>query len=252
MELTFNQFEEKIKDVIKNPRPFMCARFGDGEGIVMGYPENTSQVRAMQRWGKWLGPNSIDIKEFGKKIRDAVKACDMIGTPCQRHQSVNNDWRNVKQYMNQYGLIGGRDTFCMDFTVWLHTKGLMKEVFGSLKKLHCISCRDVGKQLGKLLNLDCVETTILPLQHRPCTGENKSQFDTHYPSAYIILDDMINKINDIKNEIFFVGAGGLGKIYCQWIKERGGIAIDMGSMFDGWDGLVTRSYLKDIDKYRLD
>ena len=34
--------------------------------------------------------------------------------------------------------------------------------------------------------------------------------------------------------VFLVGAGALGKIYCQWIKERGGIALDIGSMCDAW------------------
>ena len=43
-----------------------------------------------------------------------------------------------------------------------------------------------------------------------------------------------------KEDIFLVGAGVLGKIYCQWVKEQGGIAIDLGAMFDAWSGGKSR------------
>ena len=39
-----------------------------------------------------------------------------------------------------------------------------------------------------------------------------------------------------RGAVFVVGAGAPGKIYCQWIKERGGIALDIGSICDGWAG----------------
>jgi len=32
----------------------------------------------------------------------------------------------------------------------------------------------------------------------------------------------------------------LGKIYCKWIKESGGIAIDIGSIFDAWAKVESR------------
>ena len=37
-----------------------------------------------------------------------------------------------------------------------------------------------------------------------------------------------------------VGAGALGKGYCNEIKRQGGIAIDLGSRFDHWLGYQTR------------
>ena len=36
--------------------------------------------------------------------------------------------------------------------------------------------------------------------------------------------------------IFLVAAGLLGKVYCARIHELGGIAIDIGSLADGWMG----------------
>ncbi|MFC1605642.1 hypothetical protein ACFL33_02115 [Pseudomonadota bacterium] len=53
-----------------------------------------------------------------------------------------------------------------------------------------------------------------------------------------------------------VGAGPWSEIYCTWIKQRGGVAIDVGSGFDLLEGLVTRPIHKWLgdekaDKYKL-
>jgi len=39
-----------------------------------------------------------------------------------------------------------------------------------------------------------------------------------------------------------VGAGYAGKIIIDEARQRGGIALDLGSIFDHWLGLHTRSY----------
>ena len=43
-----------------------------------------------------------------------------------------------------------------------------------------------------------------------------------------------------------MGAGLLGKIICHQIYSKGGIAIDIGSIFDGWANINSRQY---FDKY---
>lgn len=41
-------------------------------------------------------------------------------------------------------------------------------------------------------------------------------------------------------EVWLVGAGVLGKLACHHVAERGGIALDIGSAFDVWGGLMSR------------
>ena len=41
-----------------------------------------------------------------------------------------------------------------------------------------------------------------------------------------------------------VGAGPLGKVYCNEVKLAGGVALDIGSIFDSWARRPTRGYLK--------
>jgi hypothetical protein len=43
-----------------------------------------------------------------------------------------------------------------------------------------------------------------------------------------------------EGSLVLVGAGIPGKAYCQWLKEAGCVAIDVGSVFDAWVGKASR------------
>jgi hypothetical protein len=58
-----------------------------------------------------------------------------------------------------------------------------------------------------------------------------------------VLDEM----GDLPlGRLVLVGAGYPGKWLVSEARRRGGIALDLGSIFDYWLGLNTRSYL-DLD-----
>lgn len=250
INLNFEQFYSELEDVIKNPRPWAHMRYGDGEGIVFGYPQFTSEKKARQRWNKWLGQNNIDMKVHASNIRESIKYADIVGTPCLRHQKVNQDWRNVKTFMHRYNLLRAETkTCCMDCTFELQRHGLYTSLFKHIDSIHYISCRDVSGKLKNVFNFKQVTGIHLPPQHRPNKGKLLTN-DKHYPTLYNKIKDMTLN-TDLTGQIWLVGAGGLGKVYCMWIKQSGGIALDIGSIFDGWSGLVTRSYLKDIKRFVL-
>jgi hypothetical protein len=55
------------------------------------------------------------------------------------------------------------------------------------------------------------------------------------------------RFRNIRSELHFpegtlalVGAGIPGKVYCQWLKESGCVAIDVGAVFDAWVGRASR------------
>lgn len=45
---------------------------------------------------------------------------------------------------------------------------------------------------------------------------------------------------DLRGCCCLVGAGPWAEIYCTWIKQRGGVGIDIGSGFDLLDGVALR------------
>ena len=250
-ELSFSEFYIELKQVMDHPRAWAHIRYGDGEGIVLGYPEFISRKKAESRWIKWLGHAAIDLKEFALKIRESIKYADIVGLPCQRHQSVNQDWRNVKKFIvSDYKLLSsGRKVCCMDWTVDLQRRNLFKNLLQDKRELYYISCRDVGHELKEKFNIKQIFGFHLPLQHNPKKGIVLTT-EQHYPTIYNKIISYI-KTSNIEGKIFLVGAGGLGKIYCMEIKKAGGVALDVGSLFDGWKGLVTRSYLKDGYDYSI-
>jgi hypothetical protein len=52
---------------------------------------------------------------------------------------------------------------------------------------------------------------------------------------------------DCNNSLCLVGAGVVGKIYNIWFKRRGGVSLDIGSIFDLWAGRKTRGKDRGID-----
>jgi hypothetical protein len=62
----------------------------------------------------------------------------------------------------------------------------------------------------------------------------------HYPD---IFDRVMESLSTIApGQVVLVAAGMLGKIYCNRIKQCGGIALDIGSVADVWVGRRARRY----------
>jgi len=247
---SFDHFYEDLMTHIKNKIPFSHIRFGDGDGIVIGYPEFTNEIRTKQRWDKWLGNTNINMKEFAIKIRDSVKNCDILGIPCKRHLLINKDWRNVLTFVNKYNLLtNDQKICCMDCVLELQKRHLFGEIISYFDEIYCITCRNVRGKLEEIYKKNVV-VFELPPQNVPFMGEVLTN-EPHYPNRFKAFGSWINKIEPYK-KLFLVGAGGLGKIYCSAIKNLGGIVLDIGSIFDGWAGLGTRSHLrKEIEVYKL-
>jgi hypothetical protein len=75
-----------------------------------------------------------------------------------------------------------------------------------------------------------------PIEHFIIPGEHWFRKDTsgehaHYPVVFERCLDWISRTVQ-PGQLWLVGAGILGKIYCQAIRAQGGVAIDVGSVID--------------------
>lgn len=59
------------------------------------------------------------------------------------------------------------------------------------------------------------------------------------PAFLTRMDDLLQR--DFTGTLVLVGAGAWADIYCSWIKQRGGVAIDIGSGFDLLAGDIVRA-----------
>jgi hypothetical protein len=243
-----------ISDAIINHTPFSFTRYGDGEGIVMGYPEITPSIEMKKRLDKWFGSEYMPENErvnFSCEMRESVCASDVIGVPGKRHEPVKDPrWHVVIPRIDKF-CHNTEDKPCvsMDAAIDMHKDGIYRKLFYGLKRLYYISCRNLVDEISRTFFIPEVEGYHLKPQNAPCVGPILTD-KKHYPDCY---NDLISNWipQRAKGNVFLVGAGGLGKVYCTEIKRHGGIALDIGSIMDGWAGYCTRSYLREMGNFRL-
>jgi len=110
------------------------------------------------------------------------------------------------------------------------------------RQVSIIACRDLRPPLEGEWGLDNVAVYQVPSQHdvRDVDGPYEAAMrdmpiwpDTH---ARLRAELTVRE----RGEVFLVGAGVFGKDLCIRVRERGGIALDMGSALDSLAGKVTR------------
>jgi hypothetical protein len=63
---------------------------------------------------------------------------------------------------------------------------------------------------------------------------------SHFPKVFWEVMHSLARPHDGK--VFLIAAGTFGKYYACVIKKHGGIALDMGSIVDGWMKLASRPF----------
>lgn len=246
----------KMRLAVERGNPFMFARYGDGEGIVLGYPNETPRDRYVKRLDKWFGTKGMtdkDLKRFADQVRESVKHCDLVGVPETRHTHLNSDWRSVLRIIHANKLLhSGQEVCGMDVVLWVQRQRWIPKLIAGVDRLCCITCRDVRKELMRVCHgLKEIEFFYLPPQMKPMVGPDMANGMRHWPTLFNAVPRWLDQ-HCSPGQVFFIGAGGAGKIYAQMVKERGGVALDVGSLFDGWAGKLTRTHIKnEVDTWRL-
>jgi hypothetical protein len=88
-----------------------------------------------------------------------------------------------------------------------------------------ISARNLELPVKEAFNIERVELFEVPGCRIAPNGMNAKL--SHYPERFNELKRALKV--PLNGAPFLIGAGLFGKTYCHWIKERGGIALDVGS-----------------------
>lgn len=228
-----------LQERIQNKVPTSLIRLGDGEGTILGFPHFTSRSNVDYFLRTWYGHThfSDDVLKLHKtQLKEAISAADIIGIPRTKQIIKSKQWASVEKSLLKYKLIEPSHivtdtaihrylTFALLYRALLHGQTF----------LGLISCRDVVDKLKSIFKIENIA-------YYPIRGESKfpgSEQQAHFPDRFNTIEKSL--FVPFLGAIFFVGAGVLGKTYCKWIKERGGIAIDIGSIFDAWDDAPTRT-----------
>lgn len=240
---------EEILSRILERKPLSIIRAGDGEKIVLdGFKDDSEFNKVLKRQLGFSPPI-----EHALQIRDnlitAYREADIIGVPMQKNLSdLNQNWKAVEKTLETYIPIRTELKCSMDVFYDFLYAGDFDKILSGIKVLNYISCRNLNEQFARTWNIKQVNSYIIAPEAKFTSGYDG---EVHYPTQYNKAQWWMSKC-EIEGAICLVGAGFIGKQYCNWFKNRGGIALDIGAVMDLWAGKATRGKDRGLDAERLD
>ncbi|OFC70425.1 hypothetical protein [Alteromonas confluentis] len=263
------QFETQLEQAQQDGKPFMFLRLGDGEGALLDFDEQ-SLIDDILYLNEHFG-RTVSIEQLYQAKQNLVSAtrnADILGV---RNDIVNVDFdcalmnerysdsfletfrkqfhlRKTEQDISAFDAIRvaklykqfnemqmAKQTLCsqwISFDYFLN--GGMTQLMLNADKVGLVTARasvakNIEKATGKSVSLYQVPDK---------SARQGKQKAAHFPEAYNEICDAIQV--DYPGMPFIVGAGLIGKGYCEVIKAKGGIALDVGALIDCWAGIYSR------------
>jgi hypothetical protein len=269
----------RIIDAAEAKRPLSLIRLGDGEGNFLPYRSEleafhlSDRVETQYTWWGEDAPAPSDVESLQQLLWQAIRSADIVGIPdlgrvCRTMlnypiRASYDGGRNADGGRSARGLLAsieaatsGNSTISSTAAVLtschvhqsLSFWGLWDLLFARFGTMSLISCHaNLPKVLVDRYGVDIERAYLIPPERKYAGAFDQTHDGRHYPDVF---EELRIKLSCVKpGQVFLVGAGMLGKIYCTWVKQAGGIAIDIGSAADFWCGHQTRG-LADIATYR--
>lgn len=252
-KLTTSAVLARLMAAIENRQGFALIRLGDGEGRLLGYPRRTDWTElAHSSLSIWFGADysvsQQDVAVIAAELRTAIQAADIVGLPRQWQIDTMPEWRRVIEVCADQDLVSPRAAV-VDTAIhqYLHFARAYQALLMNRGHVGLVTCRDIAKKIAALFSIGQVDQYLVPAEAEfPGSYQGR-----HFPDRFDELRSHIRVPEP--GTVFLVGAGALGKIYCHWIKQRGGVAIDIGSVFDAWCEVHSRArFSRFPDQFRLD
>lgn len=244
-----------LSDLLREERPFSVIRLGDGEGRILGYPDYFSDseiatqvlyyhfgpqamtdVRAMHG-DRWVQHATSDLRQM---LYNAMVNADNIGLPV--YDFFRNMDDGVTSGMIGYGcatytalpLFPEKPVLGYIGTNYFQQLGQGPHFYPAIctaaKKTFLVGPWDLREGLGDALGVNDLQYIEVPRHFTWSEGAGVGQ----YPHLYKIVENKIRRLGNLGGQLFLVGAGILAKHYCEVIRQHGGVALDIGSVFDSW------------------
>lgn len=241
-----------IKDSLQDKQPLSVVRCGDGEGIVLNGYNDVPALTMVYKRQLGATPTIEGHEEIRNGLITAYNNADIIGVPGEREGHNKGKWLQVRrqlwEHTNVYGLIPDYDNTDKFASIDFHSHFLdndyYSELLTGLDTLCYISCRDITEALKVKYNIKNVHAMIIAPETKFTSGYTGLP---HYPDQYNYIKRWVTKV-PVQGNLCLFGAGVVGKVYGAWLKEQGGIAVDIGSVFDSWAGMATRGEGRGLDK----
>ena len=249
----------RLRAAIAARAPLSLIRVGDGEARFLAYgdPALRGQLSATHAqmlgdvpFRNWFGrpvsaADTIEIARLRAATITAMEQADILGVTAADRLAGDNLHVGYLGHMEALvaGIFHTEPQLCLTDAmvhVDLHRASpFYREVLAGLDFLGVVSPHPgLAQRLAEAHGIGQVVDYLLPGESRlPRERQNRGG-PAHFPDVYRSL--YRNLAVPRPGAVFLVAGGLLGKIYCHVIRQRGGIAIDAGSIVDGWMGHNTR------------
>jgi hypothetical protein len=250
-----------LQAAILTKKPYSMVRLGDGEGRILGYPsfyndkQISTQVLTYQFGVKVIDElkskysdspifhGAIELK-YG--ILDALSNADIVGVPSWLHFRKMDETNKNAMLAQACCFLCTKDYLDNQKTYYDHyifrkfqQDGYFSQMLKGIDFLGVVSHTDKNSLLAEKFNIGKMEHYQIPGHQTFMKSE-----ELHFPDYF---KKLVHKISvPYEGALFFVAAGYLGKIYCNEIKKKGGIAIDIGAIFDAWTGIGRDNETKNV------
>ncbi|MBG9386529.1 hypothetical protein [Caenimonas aquaedulcis] len=247
---------------IRLRQPTSALRIGDGEGHMLpAHPfvaDRVDEDRAFIQ-NIWWGAGRLThrrAERIEEDFRLALRRCDIIGVvpPWRYVRDTPTKGELIPQHRGIFNslayLAGSAERIPVatsaHFHHDLHIWNLWGEIFGAVRSVSWISCHDMSEYLRKARGVATRQRILIPPEQRWAgLFKTRAPGDSRPETLLDLHDDICAAISPLEGEVYLVAAGFLGKLYCDLVCRRGGIAIDIGSLADYWMGFATRDYRLD-------
>lgn len=243
--LSTQQLFDAIIYSIDNNIPSSFIRIGDGEAIMMGYGDNSTVADIKMMTNKIFGNYKFtdeQLKYIKNGIIDSCYESTIIGIPTPQNKKQKYHGWVEDILVKKFDLLKNDPKVAYaSFHRNLQEYDLYKDIISKYDDVYCISGRDIGNKISNKFGVNCNLVKIPP------QSSDSNMVLNNHPDIHL---DILKQIREKSaNNLWLVGAGFYGKIYCTEIKKYGGIAIDVGSVIDAWVGINSRGYI--TEKYKL-
>ena len=230
---------EDIFNVLDNNKPVSIIRAGDGEKIVLESNKDLASyqlcIQSVMKRQMGYEPTMSDVEEVRKNLIRAYAGADIVGLPMQKNLGeLNKHWKNVDTVVKP--LVKTKHFTSTDIAYDMLYNGMLDKWLVNKKRIVYIGCRDIDEGLKNKYGSAIISSYIIPPEAKFTSGY---EGERHYPEIFNKLEWWLDAAPCEGNPCL-VGAGVIGKIYCNWMRDRGGIAFDIGAVMDLWAGFSTR------------
>ena len=231
---------------IENKISSSFIRKGDGENIFIGY--GIIHAIKLRKYLKMVKIMNLRYSHYKfhhyikKELISAFYNCDYLGIAPKNY--THGAWKYESEVLEKFNL--NQKKYCdMNFHlefIKVPDKNILvnsiAEKIITNKNIGIISCHEVDSLINNY------NSTIVSSYKLIKQGEN-NLFNKITLNTYNEVFKLIK--NSLNVDLWIVGAGIHAKIFCNYIKNNKGVAIDIGSSIDTWANIYNhRGHLRKL------